>query len=193
MPGPRALIIVDVQKDFVEGGSLAVEGGTAVAEAVSRHLVEHRDDYALVVATRDWHDAGSTNGGHFHEPGEQPDFSSTWPVHCVSTEPGSDYAPGLDLSGVDVHVRKGRGEPAYSGFQAVDDGGRTLTEVLAGQGITGVDVVGIATDHCVRATALDAAAAGLDVTVLTHLTAAVAPDSEERALAQMRDAGVALR
>src|SRR5690606_3124463 len=140
----HALIVVDVQNDFVEGGSLGVAGGNAVASAISEHLATHHDDYALVVATRDWHDPDSTNGGHFHEPGQEPDFSSTWPVHCVSSGQGSDYAPGLDLEHVDVHVRKGQGVPAYSGFEGATDDGRPLAQVLSEAGIESVDVVGIA-------------------------------------------------
>ena len=113
----RALLIVDVQNDFVEGGSLGVEGGRAVAERISAHLAAHADDYALVVASRDWHDAGSSNGGHFHAPGTEPNFSTTWPAHCVSTESGSDYAPELATDRITHHVRKGMGVPAYSAFE----------------------------------------------------------------------------
>jgi nicotinamidase/pyrazinamidase len=189
----KALIVVDVQNDFVEGGSLAVTGGKAVASAISGHLAVHADDYALVVATRDWHEADSTNGGHFAEPGADPDFAGTWPAHCVAHETGSDYVPELALRHVDEHVRKGMGEPAYSGFQGVTQDGRTLTQVLQGAGIESVDVVGIATDYCVRATALDARAEGLDVTVLVDLTAAVAPESRETAIAEMQAAGVDVR
>lgn len=189
----NALIIVDVQNDFVEGGSLAVEGGRSVASAISGHLAVHAADYDLVVATRDWHDPDSTNGGHFHEPGTDPDYAGTWPVHCVAHAKGSDYAPELALRHVDLHVRKGMGEPAYSGFQGVTDDGRPLARALADAGVTTVDVVGIATDYCVRATALDARAAGLDVTVLADLTAAVAPETRESAIAELRAAGVDVR
>ncbi len=108
--GPaRALVVVDVQVDFVEGGSLGVDGGGAVAEGVSRHLAEHADAYALVCASRDWHEPHGTNGGHFAGPGEDPDFETTWPVHCLRDGQGSDYAPGLETTHVDVHLRKGVG------------------------------------------------------------------------------------
>lgn len=186
----RALIVVDVQNDFVEGGSLAVEGGLEVAAAITLHLEQYADTYAAVVASRDWHDAGSTNGGHFHAPGEEPDYAITWPVHCVSSEHGSDYAPGLDLSRVTHHVRKGMGAPAYSAFEGVTDDGATVASVLHDLGVTEVDVVGIATDYCVRATVLDARAAGLAVTLLPGLHAGVTSETSSAALAEMRDAGV---
>lgn len=189
----KALIVVDVQNDFIEGGSLAVTGGRAVASSISGHLAMHSGDYDLVVATRDWHEPDSTNGGHFAEPGTEPDFAGTWPAHCVAHERGSDYAPELALRHVDEHIRKGMGQPAYSGFQGVTPDGRTLAQVLAGAGIGAVDVVGIATDYCVRATALDARAEGLDVTVLADLTAAVAAATRESAIAEMQEAGVDVR
>ena len=187
--GLRALVVVDVQVDFVEGGSLGVEGGHAVAAAVTRHLAEHRDAYALVVASRDWHEPHGTNGGHFAEPGTDPDFVGTWPAHCLRDEGGSDYAPGLDTTAVDVHLRKGVGEPAYSAFEAVDDDGRLLGDLLREAGVGAVDVVGIATDHCVRATVLDARAQGLAVRLLDGLHAGVAPTTSEAALREMREAG----
>lgn len=186
----RALVIVDVQNDFVEGGSLAVTGGADVAAAISLHLRDHADDYVAVVASRDWHDAGSTNGGHFHAPGEDPDFTTTWPVHCVSSEHGSDYAPGLELDRVTHHVRKGMGEPAYSAFEGVADDGASVVSVLHDLGVSEVDVVGLATDYCVRATALDARTAGFEVTLLPGLHAGVAPATTEAALEEMRAAGV---
>lgn len=186
----RALVIVDVQNDFVEGGSLGVTGGRDVAAAISLHARTHVDDYAAIIASRDWHDADSTNGGHFHEPGEDPDFSTTWPVHCVSSGPGSDYAPDLDLTHVTHHVRKGMGVPAYSAFEGVTEEGATLVSVLHDLGVTALDVTGIATDYCVRATVLDARAAGLEVTLLPGLHAGVAPETSEAALAEMRAEGV---
>ncbi len=185
----RALVVVDVQVDFVEGGSLGVEGGHAVAEAVTRHLGEHRDAYALVAASRDWHEPHGTNGGHFAEPGADPDFARTWPAHCLRDEDGSDYAPGLDTSAVDVHLRKGVGEPAYSAFEAVDDDGRLLGDLLRDAGVEDVDVVGIATDHCVRATVLDARDHGFGVRLLDGLHAGVAEATTDAALVEMRDAG----
>ncbi len=185
----RALVVVDVQNDFVEGGSLGVAGGREVASRISRHLAEHASVYAVVAASRDWHEAHTTNGGHFAEPGSEPDFAVTWPVHCVSEGPGSDYAPELDLTAIDVHLLKGLGEPAYSAFEAVDDQRRALGDLLRAAGVVDVDVVGIATDHCVRATVLDARAQGFGVRLLDGLHAGVAPAGSEAALQEMRAAG----
>lgn len=192
----RALIVVDVQNDFVEGGSLAVDGGRAVAARISDHLAAHADDYAVIAASRDWHlpghAAGETNGGHFHAPGTAPDFTDTWPVHCVQGEAGADYAPELATDAVTHHVVKGMGVPAYSAFEGVTEAGERLIDVLRAAGITEVDVTGIATDYCVRATALDAAREGLDVTLLDGLHAGVAPDSSAAAVEELADAGVAV-
>jgi len=185
----KALLIVDVQNDFVEGGSLAVAGGRDVASRISAHVADHRDEYVAVVASRDWHDPHSTNGGHFAEPGEDPNFVTTWPVHCVSTEGGSDYAPELDTAAITHHVRKGMGEPAYSAFEGVTDGGGRLADLLSGLGVTDLDVAGIATDYCVRASVLDARASGLQVRVLPGLHAGVAPESSAAALVEMAEAG----
>lgn len=185
----RALLIVDVQNDFVEGGSLGVDGGHAVAGRISEHLGAHADDYAVVAASRDWHDPDSSNGGHFHEPGTEPNFTTTWPVHCVSTGPGSDYAPELSTDRITHHVRKGMGVPAYSAFEGVLDDGRPLAELLRDHGVTDLDVVGIATDYCVRASVLDARREGFGVRLLDGMHAGVAPDSSEAALAEMAEAG----
>lgn len=188
----RALIVVDMQNDFVEGGSLAVTGGRDVATRISEHLAAHADDYAAVVASRDWHDAHGTNDGHFAEPGTDPDYVSTWPVHCVSTTGGSDYAPELVTDRITHHVRKGMGVAAYSAFEGVTDAGVTLRAVLDDLGVTEVDVSGIATDYCVRATVLDARRAGFAVHLLDGLHAGVAPESSATAVAEMADAGVTL-
>ena len=185
----RALLIVDVQNDFVEGGSLGVTGGRAVATRISEHLAAHAGEYAAVVASRDWHHAEGTNGGHFAEPGTEPDFNTTWPVHCVSTSDGSDYAPELDTSRVTHHVRKGMGVPAYSAFEGVTDDGSDLATVLRDLGVTSLDVTGIATDYCVRASVLDARRLGLEVRVLDGLHAGVAPATSEAAVAEMAEAG----
>ncbi|MFJ9315595.1 isochorismatase family protein [Pimelobacter simplex] len=186
----KALVVVDVQNDFVEGGSLGVTGGREVARRISEHLAAHAADYALVAASRDWHRAGETNGGHFHEPGQDPDFVSTWPVHCVQGETGSDYAPELTTGAVTHHVVKGMGEPAYSAFEGVTEAGERLADLLHAAGVTEVDVTGIATDYCVRATALDAVKAGFIVRLLDGLHAGVAPDSSAAALDELAAAGV---
>jgi nicotinamidase/pyrazinamidase len=184
----RALLVVDVQNDFCEGGSLAVEGGAAVAAAITAFAGEHRDDYVIVVASRDWHRAGDTNGGHFE----------TWPVHCVAGSHGADYHPAFDPAVATAHVVKGMGVPAYSMFDGVvaDHRGeplpppRTAAQLLADAGVDAVDIVGIATDYCVLQTALDAAGQCLTTRVLVDLTAAVAPETRGSALEQLAVAGV---
>ncbi|MGR0220589.1 isochorismatase family protein [Agromyces sp. ZXT2-6] len=187
----RALFIIDVQNDFTEGGALGVDGGAAVAAGITEYLADHRDDYSLVVASRDWHDPDNDNGGHFATDAE-PDFATTWPKHCMAGTPGAEYHPALDTSPVDVHIRKGQGVPAYSIFEGTDDTGASITELLTRHGITDVDVVGIATDHCVRASALDALEHGQHVRVLSDLIAGVAAETSEAALAELGHAGAAI-
>ena len=187
----RALFIIDVQNDFTEGGVLGVIGGAAVAAAVTKLLRRHPDRYDTVFASRDWHDADNSNGGHFATDAE-PDFVQTWPRHCVAGSPGAEYHPALGLADIDVHVRKGQGKPAYSIFEGITDAGETVPDVLDRLGVTEVDLVGIATDYCVLGSALDAVAAGRKVRVLTDLVVGVAVDSSEAALVRLADAGVEL-
>lgn len=193
-----AFIIVDVQNDFCEGGALGVTGGTAVAGEISNHLNNHPDAYDMVVASRDWHNPTGTNGGHFAADGIDPDYTTTWPVHCVAGRPGANYAPDLDLSRVNLDIVKGMGVPAYSAFEGVPASpagtpvGGSLVEELANEEITHVVIVGIATDHCVRATALDAIKNGFDTTVLADLTAGVTPETTQAALDELRTAGASV-
>lgn len=182
----KALFLVDVQNDFTEHGALGVEGGDAVARRISEFLAAHAGDYAIVVASRDWHDADGDNGGHFSA---HPDFVDTWPVHCVAGTFGAEYDEGFDTGAVTHHLKKGQGEPAYSLFEGRADDGRTALQLLEEHGILDIDLAGIATDYCVRASALDALAAGRHVRVLTDLIAGVHPDSSERALAEIAHAG----
>ncbi len=186
----RALLVVDIQNDFCEGGALGVAGGTRVAQSVSRYIAEHGSEYALIVASRDWHDGDNDNGGHFARDGEEPNFVTTWPVHCVSGTQGAEYHPELTLPGETIHVKKGQGVPSYSMFEGLSDDGRTVEEILSQSGVNQVDVVGIATDHCVRASALDARHAGFEVQVLDNLVAAVSPETEQTARSEMSEAGV---
>jgi nicotinamidase/pyrazinamidase len=179
----RALIVVDVQNDFCEGGSLAVTGGAAVAAAISERL-RTADDYDHVVATRDHH---VDPGAHFSAA---PDFVDTWPPHCRRGTPGASFHPELDVARIEAVFDKGAHAAAYSGFEGAEPGGSGLADWLRAHDVDTVDVAGIATDHCVRATALDAAAAGFSTTVLLDLCAGVAAETTERALAQMRTAGV---
>lgn len=180
----RALIVVDVQNDFCEGGSLAVAGGAAVARALSTLLADH--DYDHVVATADNH---VDPGAHFSE---HPDFEDSWPPHCVAGTSGAQFHPALDLSAIEAVFRKGHHSAAYSGFEGVSDDGVTLEDWLFARGITDVDVAGIATDYCVKATAFDAAQAGLRTRVLLDYTAGVASDTTADAVAAMRECGVAV-
>ena len=181
----RALVVVDVQNDFCEGGSLAVAGGAAVAAAISEHVRSAGGEYAHVVATRDHH----IDPGHHFAP--QPDFLDTWPAHCVVGTGGVELHPGLDGAPLEAVFDKGEYAAAYSGFEGRADG-VALADWLRERGVAAVDVVGIATDHCVRATALDAVGEGFATRVLLHLTAGVAEASTEAALDQLRTAGVEL-
>lgn len=180
----RALFIVDVQNDFTEGGSLGVDGGKAVAAGITELLTRHGDNYDVVIASRDWHTADHSNGGHIELEGE-PDYVSTWPVHCVAGTNGAEYDEGLDAELVDVHVRKGQGVPAYSLFEGTLDDDSSVEEFLDANGVTDVDVVGIATDYCVLASARDAIRSGRRVRVITDLVAGVAPESSARALEEL--------
>ena len=185
----KALLIVDVQNDFCEGGSLAVSGGAAVAEKITNYLNANPSKYDLVIASRDWHDADNDNGGHFAADGQEPDFVNTWPAHCVAGTIGADYHPNLDASMIQVHVEKGMGQPSYSAFEGVTRDGRAIADVLAASGVDELDVVGIATDYCVLASSLDARKAGLSVQVLTEMCAGITPESTEAAIDQMAAAG----
>lgn len=180
----RGLVIVDVQNDFCEGGSLAVAGGAAVAAAISEFLARER--YDAVVATRDWH---IDPGAHFSS---EPDFVDTWPPHCRVGTPGSEFHPALDTTPIQEVFAKGEYTAAYSGFEGASPDGTTLSAWLRARGIDAVDIVGIATDHCVRATALDARSEGFDTRVLLDLTAGVAPDTVAAALTSLRAAEVEL-
>jgi len=184
----RALIVVDVQNDFCEGGALAVEGGAATAHRIDEHLRAHRSDYDVVVATKDFH---YDPGPHF---ADDPDYVESWPRHCVAGTPGADFHPGLDPKHFDAVFYKGAYEPGYSGFQGRADeaqsGGATLEEYLKHHDVDEVTVVGIATDYCVLQTALDAERLGFDTTVDTTFTAGVAAHTTRAAAEQMRDAGI---
>ena len=188
----RALIVVDVQNDFCEGGSLAVSGGADVAAAITDLIGESpgAGAYRHVVATRDHHiDPGSHFSGH-------PDFVTSWPPHCVAGTEGvgfhPNFAPAVASGAIDAVFDKGAHAAAYSGFEGRDENGESLADWLHGRDVTEVDVVGIATDHCVRATALDAARHGFGTRVLLDLTAGVASGTTEKALADLRAAGVGL-
>jgi nicotinamidase/pyrazinamidase len=182
----RALIIVDVQNDFCEGGSLAVAGGGAVARGISSLLGSPDNGYAHVVATQDYHiDPGSHFSAH-------PDYVQSWPPHCVVGSFGAQFHPDLKTDRVEAVFRKGQHAAAYSGFEGADSAGTSLADWLRSHDVDQVDVAGIATDYCVRATAVDAAALGLQTRVLLPLTAGVTAESTADAIEAMRAAGVEL-
>ena len=188
----RALIVVDVQNDFCEGGSLPVTGGARVAHDIAevlRHWVL-RDpvaaDYSHVVATRDHH---IDPGAHWSD---EPDFRDSWPVHCEVGTDGEAFHPNLDPQPFEAIFLKGHHAAAYSGFEGRDHDGLSLADWLRGHDVAHVDVCGIATDHCVRATALDAVSNGFTTRLLVDLSAGVAPETTEQALAELRQAGVSV-
>jgi nicotinamidase/pyrazinamidase len=188
----RALVIVDVQNDFCEGGSLAVAGGADVARRISDYIDAHGQEYSAIVATADWHD---DPGAHFSA---SPDYVDSWPAHCRVGTDGALFHPGAEraFEHVEAIFRKGLHEAAYSGFEGFTveaDRRIPLAQWLRDRAIETVDVVGIATDHCVRATALDAEEEGFDTTVLLDLTAGVAPETTALALAELAAHDVQLR
>jgi len=184
----RALLVIDVQNDFCEGGALEVQGGAAVASKISSFL--ETANYDLVVASRDWHDPEGTNSGHFAEAGSEPNYKTTWPVHCVANTDGANYHPNLSTEKIDIDIYKGQGQNGYSIFEGVTDKGQSFSELLATHSIEEVDVVGIATDHCVLASATDAKKHGLKVRVISSLTAGVSSESTEAAIDRMIDEGI---
>lgn len=179
-----ALIVVDVQNDFCEGGSLAVAGGATVAADVNDLF--SGQGYAAIVATRDHH---VDPGPHFSD---HPNFVDTWPPHCVAGTPGAEFHPALETAPIEEVFSKGAYSAAYSGFEGVSPRGESLADWLRRHDVDAVDVVGIATDHCVRATALDAATEGFRTRVLLSYTAGVSPDTVATALTALSDAGVEL-
>jgi len=181
----RAFIVVDPQPDFFEGGALPISGATRTAERIAKYLLARGDDYSMKIVTQDWH----------LDPGEHwssdPNFVTTWPVHCAAGTDGADIHSSLVGHTWDVVIRKGHREGAYSGFDGVSENGLTLSDELSKADIHSVTVVGFATDHCVRATALDARGLGFDVEVMLDLCAGVAPETTRAAISEMTNAGIA--
>jgi nicotinamidase/pyrazinamidase len=182
----RALLIVDVQNDFCEGGSLPVTSGAEVARDISAYLDGHAAEYHHVVATRDYH---VDPGDHFSAT---PDYLNSWPPHCVAGTPGAAFHPDLDVAMIEAVFSKGAHAAAYSGFEGTTPCGTPLATWLRERGVTDVDIAGLATDYCVRATAADAIREGLRTRVLTGLIAGVAAGTSEQALAGLRAAGAEL-
>ncbi|NMM99793.1 nicotinamidase [Bifidobacterium sp. DSM 109958] len=199
----KALIVVDVQPTFCEGGELGVDGGNAVAERIAAYVTAHRGEYAYIATTQDWH---IEPGAHWSD---HPDFVDTWPVHGKAGTPNAQLHPAIQSLGIEHHFKKGQYAAAYSGFEGIEDdgdgiqsrdqvaaalaAGRTLAGALKTAGIEQVDVVGIAESHCVKETALDARKLGYPVTVFEDLTVPVSEELGAAARRQMADAGVTLR
>lgn len=191
----KALIIVDVQNDFIEGGSLAVDGGQDVAEKLSAYIKENWRNYDQIVTTQDWH---INPGNHWSET---PDYVDTWPVHCAANKPGSDLHPSLVKALADVNItipitaiHKGQYVAAYSGFEGTkaEDDKTLLNDYLKETNVSQVDVVGLATDHCVKATATDALTNGYTVTVLKDFTAGVDATRSTTALTELSTKGATI-
>ena len=203
----KALIIVDVQNDFCAGGALATDRGAKVASLISEYVEDNHHRYEAVVATQDWH---IDPGAHFSDT---PDFVDSWPVHCVANTEGAEIHPNLDTDYIEAYFRKGRYEAAYSGFEGLqapeesvmpgehepgatldDEGPKTpLADWLDEHEIQDVDIVGIATDYCVLATAKDAVDAGYETRVLIDLTAPVHEDKLDEVIAEMEDEGITVK
>ena len=203
----KALIIVDVQNDFCAGGALATDRGAKVAALISEYVEDNHHRYEAVVATQDWH---IDPGAHFSDT---PDFVDSWPVHCVANTEGAEIHPNLDTDYIEAYFRKGRYEAAYSGFEGLqapeesvmtgehepgatldDEGPKTpLADWLDEREIQDVDIVGIATDYCVLATAKDAVDAGYETCVLIDLTAPVHEDKLDEVIAEMEDEGITVK
>ena len=182
----HALVVVDVQNDFCPGGTLGTARGDEVAATIAEHIAA-ADNYSHIVATQDWH---IDPGNHFSE---EPDFVDTWPVHCVADSEGAALRASIADVRFDEYFRKGEYKAAYSGFEGASASeGALLADWLKAHDVAGIDVVGIATDHCVRATVLDALDAGYEVTVLTDLVAGVDEAAAQAALHEMEAAGAIL-
>lgn len=198
----KALIIVDVQPTFCEGGELGVEGGNAVAERIAEYVETHRNEYSYVATTQDWH---VEPGRHWSD---DPDYVDTWPVHGKAGTANAGLHLAIAALGIGHHFKKGQYSPSYSGFEGLEDNtdriptreevaadltaGRTLANALEAAGITRVDVVGLAESHCVKETALDARKLGYETHVIEELTEPVSEELGVDARRQMREAGVVL-
>src|SRR5712691_5252617 len=187
----NALLVVDVQQDFVEGGSLGVAGGLTVAAMIARHVRHFRTEYQFVVASRDYHENAPDHIS------DHPDFVNTWPPHCMAGTPGAAFVPTIQNLVREKYIQevvtKGRTSAAYSAFDGLDKRGHPLLELLKEQRVDHIDVGGTTTDYCVRATALDARKNQYQVRVLVNLCAAVNEATGQQALEEMRTAGCQLQ
>ena len=206
----EALIIVDVQNDFCEGGTLAVTGGAQTAADLAEFLQDRHSEYATIVATQDWH---IDPGAHFSDA---PDFVTSWPVHCRAGTTGAELHKNLDTDYLEARFLKGLYDDGYSGFEGrqgdpervgilegekgikvepedvIASDAPDLNSWLQEREIDTVTIVGIATDQCVRATALDAAENDYAVRVITDLTAGVSGEKTAETYQELREADVEL-
>lgn len=180
----HALIVVDPQPDFFEGGPLPIPGATATAERIAEYLRHEAGNFTLTIVTQDWH---IDPGVHWSD---SPDFVTRWPKHCAANSSGADIYASLRDQRWDAVIRKGQHDGAYSCFQGTGDDGSTLEEVLTSAGVQRVTIVGFATDYCVKATSLDARSLGFEVNVVLDLCAGVDPATSRDAVAMMASAGV---
>lgn len=183
----RALLVVDVQNDFCEGGSLAVDGGTQLAHRITEYVRRNSVRYELIVASKDSH---VQPRGHF---ADRPDFVTSWPVHCVEGTPGSEFHPALDSSYVDQVVLKGRYEAAYSTFEGSTESGESLVRLLERREIDAIDLCGIATDYCVLQSGINSLEYGFPTTVLIDLVAGVSKETSLEALEDLQSRGANLK
>lgn len=185
----RALVIVDVQHDFVEGGSLAVEGGRDLAARIADELIADGHEYDLIVTTQDWH---IDPGEHFSDA---PDFVKSWPRHCVAETEGAAILPAIEAqlaaqTAPREIILKGQYEDAYSGFMGATAEGDSLAQVLGESNIDEVDVVGIAGNYCVKSTAIDSAQEGFRTRVLSDYVVWIPNGTEDEALNELDSRGV---
>lgn len=187
----NALLVVDMQVDFVEGGSLGVKNGLTVAAHIAQHVRHFKEQYHFVVASRDYHESAPDHIS------DQPDFVNTWPPHCMVGTQGAAFVPTIQNlvreKLIQEVVTKGRDRAAYSAFDGYDKRGHPLLDVLKEQRIDHIDVCGIATDYCVRASALDARKNQFQVRVLVNLCAPVNEATGQQALEEMKAAGCQLQ
>ncbi|MEO6989616.1 MAG: isochorismatase family protein [Aquihabitans sp.] len=187
-----ALGVIDVENDFCEGGSLAVDGGAETARRIRTWIEDAPDRWVARFATADRHPP--VLAGHFAEEGQDPDYRSTWPAHCVAGTPGAELHPNLvrdahESTLFDVLVEKGQTSAAYSGFEGTTPDGDTLTNWLRARAVDGVELTGIATDHCVQATAHHALDAGFAVRIVLDLCAGIDETAVAKALDALRERG----
>ena len=182
---PReALLIVDVQRDFCDGGALAAPHADDILPALNRHIAEAHARGLPIYASRDWHPSVTS---HFEA------YGGEWPPHCVEGTSGAEFHPQLELPADTIVISKG-GDPSRPGYSAFDgrtDTGRSLMDDLRARRIESVAVAGLTTDYCVKETVLDARRGGLDVTVLGDAIAGInaKPGDADRALDEMASAG----